>query len=97
MPKISQTFVIEGDVVKCLYNEAQDVDVRKLGDIVRAEKISDVRFDTKTQTWIAVDRKTGKTIARDRSRKKCVEKEHAFYEGMIAAGKPPWSARTKCR
>ncbi len=91
MPRVSQTFEISGDTVKCLYNESRDVDVRDLGEIVKARKISDVKFDPKTQTWTAIDRKSKKVIARDKSRKTCVEKEHAYYEKKIAGGKPPWA------
>lgn len=88
MNELSQSFIIEGDRVEALYNE--EVDVRLLGEIIRAEKISDIRFDPERQEWTAVDRKTGRTIARDRSRSECVRKEHAFYEREISEGRIPW-------
>ena len=87
--KRCHSIAIEGDVVHALYQEGP-VDVREIGAITKAEKISDVKFDPRLQSWTAVDRKTGKVIARDRSRKTCVEKEHAYYEREIARGRAPW-------
>lgn len=50
-----------------------------------------MKFDLRRQEWIAVDRRTGKVIARDKSRKACVQKEHDHYEKNIARGNYPWS------
>lgn len=88
-----QTFVIDGDRVEALYNEEVGMDVRIAGKIRRAEKISDVKFDAASQKWIAVDRRTRKIIARDKSRKRCVQKEHAYYEREITRGRIPWPTK----
>lgn len=95
--KVSQTLIIdpENGAVTALYNESVGLDVRKLGRISRAEKISDVAFNTKTQLWEAVDRKSGKVIAADASRKKCVRMEHVYYEAEIKKGRMPWSSTAK--
>ncbi len=65
------------------------MDVREVGDIIASDKISDVKFNTKTQLWEAIDRKTLKVVATDRSRTGCVRKEHAYYESEIAQGRIP--------
>lgn len=88
--KTTQTLVISGDGVKAMYSEAGLFDVRKIGEIKRAKKVSDVKFDASTQKWVAIDRKSRKVVAMDRSRKVCVQKEHAHYEKLIAKGKYPW-------
>lgn len=90
MPKFSQTFIIDGDHIESLYSEVKGVDVRKLGTIKKAKKISDVKFNPKTQKWEAIDRKTKKVIAKDKSRSECVRKEHVYYEREIANGQIPW-------
>ena len=90
MTEFSQTFIIDGDKVECLYTEVEGLDVRKLGRIKKAKKISDVKFHAGEQQWHAIDRKTGKIIARDPSRSECVRKEHQYYEREIAEGRIPW-------
>lgn len=85
----TQTLVFDGDTVKAMYSEG-GFDVRRLGPITHARKVSDVKFEPKSQEWVAIDRKSKKVIARDKSRKGCVKKEHAHYEKEIARGKPPW-------
>lgn len=89
--KQTQTIVIDarGDV-KAMYSEGTRSMVRRLGTITRAKKVSDVEFDPKTQTWVAIDRKSRKVVARDESRKACVREEHAHYEKEISKGRPPW-------
>jgi hypothetical protein len=86
----TQTLVIEGGTVKAMYTETGPIDVRMLGDIKKAKKVSDVKFDPKMQSWVAIDRKSKKVVAKDRSRAGCVLKEHAHYEKEISRGKPPW-------
>lgn len=90
-----QTLVIEGDQINALYTEKIGLDVRQMGRITKAEKISDVKFNPKTQRWEAIDRKTKKVVATDKSRTGCVEKEHAYYDRRIAKGKYPWSRKTR--
>jgi hypothetical protein len=85
----SQSFVIDGANVKALYSE-EGLDVRSLGQLRQARKISDVRFNPKLQLWQAIDRRTRKVIASDRSRKGCVRKEHQHYDRDISKGKFPW-------
>lgn len=84
-----QSYEISGSEVTALHSE-DGFDLKALGPIVKAEKISDVRFNVKRQMWEAVDRKTGRVIARDASRSACVALEHDHYEKMISAGKIPW-------
>jgi hypothetical protein len=91
--KETQTFVIEDGVVRCMYTEG-GIDVSGLGRIRKAKKVSDVKFDAKTQTWVAVDRRTRKIVARDASRKECVRKEHQHYDRGISKGKLPWKQAT---
>jgi hypothetical protein len=87
----SLTLVIDGSGnVRSMYSEETALLLEKLGPIQSAKKVSDVKFDPKTQTWVAIDRKSRKVVARDVSRKGCVRKEHAHYEKEIARGKPPW-------
>lgn len=88
--KTTQTLVIEGDTVKAMYIEGACIDIREVGTIDLAKKVSDVKFDAKSQEWIAVDRKTRRVVARDPSRAGCVTKEHAYYEARIISGKYPW-------
>lgn len=76
--------------ISCLYYDGDRSLFRMMGRMVRAKKISDVRFSPDKQRWEAVDRKTRKVIAFDAARKRCVEKEHDFYERMIARGVIPW-------
>jgi hypothetical protein len=91
MKKRTQTLVIDDSGnVKAMYSEETGSMLRSSGTIVRAKKVSDVKFDPKTQAWVAIDRKSRKVVARDASRKECVRKEHAHYEKEIARGNPPW-------
>lgn len=84
------SFVLSGSTVSGLYDDDKVETLKMLGGIDRAEKISDIRFNPKGQKWEVVDRKTGKVVATDRSRKKAVQKEHDFYERMISRGRIPW-------
>lgn len=74
--------------LRCMFSE--DIGEHLRGGIVRAEKVSDVRFDTVAQEWIAVDRGTGATVARHATRAGCVALEHAYYDGQISSGDFPW-------
>jgi len=76
-----------GDV-NCMYSEETGAHFH--GTVKEAEKVSDVKFDSASQEWVALDRKTKEVIARDPSRKACVQKEHAYYENKIADGDFPW-------
>lgn len=90
--EVVQTFIIskKDGSIKALYVEGARFDMRKIGRILKARKISDVKFNEKTQLWEAVDRKSGKVIASARTRKGCVEAEHLHYEKQISKGKYPW-------
>jgi hypothetical protein len=88
--KETQTFVIEDGVVRCMYSEKGAVDLASIGVIRKAKKVSDVSYNAKLQLWEAVDRKTGKVVARDGSRKECVRKEHQHYDSGISRGRLPW-------
>lgn len=88
--KTQQTIVIDGDTVCAMYSEDSFFDVRDIGIIEEAKKVSDVIFNAKKQRWEAIDRKTRRVVAHDPSRKGCVSKEHAYYEARISAGKYPW-------
>ena len=85
-----RSYVIEGGTVTCMYSDEDRALLGKTGKIIRAEKISDLRFNPTRQKWEAVDRKTKKVIASDATRKGCVRKEHDHYERMIARGVIPW-------
>lgn len=83
------TITIEEGKIKSLYRE-DVIDLSFLGPITKVQKVSDVVFDVGRQEWDAFDRKTGKKIATDRSRNRCIEKEQEYYELEIKAGNMPW-------
>ena len=85
-----RSFVIENGTVTCLYSDEDRKILGKVGRTTKAEKISDVRFNARTQKWEAVDRKTKKVIATHATRAGCVRGEHEYYEGLISRGIIPW-------
>jgi len=88
--RLIQALVLRGDSIYCMYTEKPGIDVRKYGDVKRAVKVSDVVFNAKKQRWEAIDRKTKKIVAKNKSRAECVAAEHAHYVLMIAEGRFPW-------
>lgn len=92
----TQSFVIQGSTIRSMYLESGGVDVRTLGPI-QATKVSDVKFNQKSQLWEAIDRKSKKVVARHKSRKKCVQLEHQHYDLGISKGKYPWKRQAKNR
>lgn len=97
MKKTTQTFVLEGANVKAMYSESGGIDVRSLGRIKQARKVSDVRFNRRTQEWEAIDRRTKLVVVSHPSRKECVRLEHQHYDRGISKGKFPWNSRSRRR
>lgn len=93
----TQTFVIQGSTVRSMYLESGGVDIRSLGPIKEAKKVSDVKFNQRTQKWEAIDRRSKRVVVSHRSRKTCVRLEHQHYDRGISQGKCPWKLKAKSR